>query len=79
MLEWYRTQCDYHALMEECERASDPQDDIAEARSEAEESWLEDAKGSKTLSKKKWLDALFELGEFVYSFEHASCMIFLAC
>ena len=54
------------ALMEECERASDPQDDIAEARSEAEESWLEDAKGSKTLSKKKWLDALFELGALEY-------------
>lgn len=50
------------ALMEECERSSDPQDDISEARSEAEESWLEDSKGSKTLSKKKWLDALFELG-----------------
>lgn len=57
------------ALMEECERDPDPQKDVAEARAEAEESWLEDAKKAKTLSKTKWLDALFELGSCYMSAE----------
>ena len=39
--------------------------DIEEARQNADEAWVDDARGGKELSRKRWLDTLFELADTV--------------
>ena len=37
--------------------------DLEEAREHAREAWAEDAKGRGSLSRKRWLDSIFELAD----------------
>ena len=37
--------------------------DVAEAQENAEHAWAEDSKGRDTLSRKRWLDTIFELAD----------------
>ena len=39
--------------------------DIEEARQNAREAWQDDSRGRQTLSRKRWLDSVFELADTV--------------